>query len=147
MASMSLPQSGVIYVDSQILIYTVEKHPRYLPLLDPLWTAYRSQSIQVASSELMILETLVHPIRRRDETLELGYRTLLFRSRMRLLPIDTRVLMEAARLRTDMPSLRAADAIHLTTAMHIGAALFVTNDLTFRAAASLNVVIVDDLLA
>lgn len=35
--SLSLPGSGLVYVDSQILIYTVERHPVYEPLLAPLW--------------------------------------------------------------------------------------------------------------
>lgn len=39
MASLKLPDSGIIYIDSQILVYTVEFHPKYAPALLPLWTA------------------------------------------------------------------------------------------------------------
>jgi len=35
--ALSLPTSGLVYVDTQILIYTVERHPVYLlPITQPI---------------------------------------------------------------------------------------------------------------
>ena len=39
MGSLTLPPSGPVYADTQIFIYSVEKHPLYAPLLRPLWSA------------------------------------------------------------------------------------------------------------
>ena len=39
MGSLNLPSSGVVYVDTAPVIYSVEQHPDYLALLDPLWAA------------------------------------------------------------------------------------------------------------
>ena len=59
---MTLPSSGQIYVDANSVIYTVEKHPIYGPLLEPLWHAAQAGSIEVVSSELTLLECLVSPL-------------------------------------------------------------------------------------
>ena len=33
----TLTASGIVYIDTMILIYTVERYPAYYPLLEPLW--------------------------------------------------------------------------------------------------------------
>jgi hypothetical protein len=40
--SLIIPASGLVYADTQALIYTVEKHPVYFPLLLPLWQAVQA---------------------------------------------------------------------------------------------------------
>ena len=39
MGTMTLPASGVLCIDANIVIYTVEKHPRYSSVLRPLWSS------------------------------------------------------------------------------------------------------------
>ena len=36
MGAIALPPKGSVYVDTNILIYTIESHPDYFPLLSPL---------------------------------------------------------------------------------------------------------------
>ena len=66
---------------------------------------------------------------------------------VRLVPVSRPVLREAARQRATTPKLKTPDAIHLATALWEGCGQLVTNDLAFRAATGLPVVILDDLLA
>jgi hypothetical protein len=40
--TLSLPASGRVYLDANPIIYTVEKHPDFGPLLQPLWQAAQS---------------------------------------------------------------------------------------------------------
>jgi hypothetical protein len=68
--SLTLPASGLVYIDANPIIYTVEKHPVYGPLLVPLWQAAQAQTIEVVSSELALMETLVGPLKRGDAALE-----------------------------------------------------------------------------
>ena len=35
--SLTLPSAGLVYLDANPVIYSVEKHPVYGPLLQPLW--------------------------------------------------------------------------------------------------------------
>jgi predicted nucleic acid-binding protein len=126
-------------------IYTVEKHPVYGPLLQPLWQAAQSRSIEVVSSELVLLETMIGPFKSGDSALEKAYEQALLGTDLRLLPITQAILREAARLRATT-RLKTPDALHTATAQQAGCALFVTNDIGFRGIANLPLVVLDDLL-
>ena len=49
MGALSLPASGLVYLDANPIIYTVEKHPVYGPLLQPLWQAAQAKTIEGAA--------------------------------------------------------------------------------------------------
>lgn len=141
---MILPLTGVVYVDANSIIYTVERHPIYAPLLEPLWLAAQARTIEVISSELALMECLIGPLKRADAILEKNYQNALLGTDMRLLPITQSVLREAAQLRATT-KLRTPDAIHAASSQQAGCVLFVTNDVGFRSVAGLPVVILDDL--
>lgn len=148
MGSLTLPTSGQVYVETPTVIYTVEPHAVYAPLLRPLWQAAQAQSLQVITSELTLLETLVHPLRNGDTTLQAAYeRLLLGTPEVTLLPMTLDVLREAARLRAAHPGLRTPDALHAATALLAGCALFLTNDAGFRRIPGLPLAILDEVLA
>jgi predicted nucleic acid-binding protein len=65
---LAVPASGRVYVDTQVVIYTVEKHPVHERRLRPLWQAVQAGSIEVVTSELTLLEVLVAPLRRGDRS-------------------------------------------------------------------------------
>jgi len=134
-----------VYLDANPIIYTVEKHPVYGPVLVPLWQAAQAQTIEVVSSELALMESLVGPLKKGDTALEKTYEQAFLGTDMRLLPITQPVLREAARLRATT-KLKTPDALHLATAKLAGCALFVSNDAAFRGAATIAIVILDDLL-
>jgi predicted nucleic acid-binding protein len=145
MGSLILPTSGLVYVDTMTVIYTVERLPTYWPLLHPLWLAAQSGTIGVVTSELTLLESLVGPLKNGDKGLETAYETMLIGADTRLLPITQPVLREAARLRATT-KLRTPDALHAATSLLAGCGLFVTNDSAFRAVPGLPTVILDNLL-
>jgi len=143
--TLILPASGLVYVDANCVIYTVEKHPVYGPLLQPLWRAAQAKTLEVVSSELVLLETLVGPIKNGNTSLQTTYEQALQGTDMQMIPITQPVLREAASLRATT-KLRTPDAIHAATALHAGCVLFVTNDVGYRSVSYLNLVILDDLL-
>jgi predicted nucleic acid-binding protein len=143
--SLSLPASGLVYLDANSLIYTVEKHPIYGPLLQPLWVAARANTLEIVSSELALMETLIGPLKTGDKSLQNTYELALLGTEMRLLPITQAILRDAAQLRATT-KLKTPDALHAATARQAGCALFVTNDPDFRGVTSLPLVILDDLL-
>jgi predicted nucleic acid-binding protein len=142
---IALPASGIVYLDANSIIYTVEKHATYGPLLAPLWLAAQAKTFEVISSEITLLECLVVPLRRGDTNLVKDYERALLGTEMRLLPITQSILRDAAQLRATT-SLKTPDAIHAATSKQAGSALFVTNDGRFRSVTGLNAVILDDLL-
>jgi predicted nucleic acid-binding protein len=70
-------------------------------LLQPLWQAAQAKSIEVASSELALMETLVGPLKSGDKPLQHDYEKALLGTDMRLVPITQSILRQAAKLRDD----------------------------------------------
>ena len=147
MGSLTVPAGGPVYVDAQAVIYSVEKHPVYAPLLRSLWVAVHSGAVEVVTSELTELEVLVAPLRAGDTALVGRYDRFFGLPGVRLVPVSRPVLREAARHRAATRKLKTPDAIHLATALQHRCVQFVTNDLAFRAATGVPVVVLDDVLA
>ena len=145
MGQLNFPPSSQIYLDTATIIYSVERFPVYIALLDPMWRQLRSGTLQIITSELTLLETLVMPIRQANTDLILRYERLLTASEMSLIPIDQTILKRAASLRATT-NLKAPDAIHAATALNIGCSLFLTNDAGLRTVPGLAVTVLKDVL-
>lgn len=53
-------QGTVVGLDSAPLIYFIEEHPTYLPLMDAFFEALDRGEFQVVTSVITLLEVLVH---------------------------------------------------------------------------------------
>lgn len=148
MGSLSYPLSDPVYVDANIIIYTVERVQPHVNAPRAFWSWANTQGLVVLTSELSVLESLVGPLKTGDQSLEARFRRLLFQSANLSLILISRSLIErAARLRAQMPALKTPDAIHAATAQEAGAGTFLTNDVTFRRVPGLRVVTPGDLPA
>ena len=77
MGSLTLPESGKVYVDTPSVIYSVDRIAVYESLLRPLWDAMDAEAIGVVTSELTLLETLVKPFKDGNEGLAADYERFL----------------------------------------------------------------------
>lgn len=145
MGRLTFPRGSRIYLDTAPIIYSVEEKESYWPVLQPLWDSVKNGEIEVVTSELSILETLVVPIRNEDADLVAGYETLLADSQVELIPITARVLRLAARLRAEQ-NFKTPDAIHAATALLSNCDHLVSNDIGFRRLTNINVTILSDLI-
>lgn len=147
MGTLTLPTNGIVYLDANAIIYTVERIEPYATLLQPLWDAAGPGAFGLASSEITLLEVLVKPFKLGNTQLEGEFRTLLQSATdVLLLPISRPILEQAARLRA-ATNLKTPDAIHAATSLIQGCALFVTNDAAFRRVSGLPVTILSELAA
>ncbi len=131
MGSVSLPASGVVYIDANCLIYSIEAHPTFGPALDDFWHNVELGAVTLVSSQLLILEVLVAPYRARDMELMQAYEDAVAQPGLTLHAVSESILRSAARLRAEIPRLRTPDAIHAATAREIGCTAFLTNDVGF----------------
>lgn len=113
----------LIYLDSCIVIYLVERHPIYEMLLRDKLAAVGQA--QLAVSPLVRIEVLVHPLRNQNTDLEQLYR--LFLAEQISLSMPEEVFDAALTLRVSN-NLKTPDALHLATAQHHGCTQFWTND-------------------
>jgi len=146
MGQLILPSSGTIYIDTSVAIYTIEGNPDYYSLLQPLWSKFYAGEIQIISSELILMEVLVVPLRNGNNSLVADYEELLLSSQMQLIPISQFLLKQAANLRATT-NLKTPDAIHAVTALSLSCNQFITNDKGFRNVLDLPVIILNEVLA
>lgn len=145
MGQLALPTGGLVCLDADAVIYSVEKISPYDNLLAPLWQAARSGELTVAGSELLLMETLVGPLRSGDQDLAGIFLRLLTTTEVRLLPISREILLQAAALRSSY-GLRSPDAIHAATALVAGCDMFITNDRGLKRVPELPLTILDEIL-
>lgn len=82
MGAITLPPSGLVYLETTAVIYTVERYPSYWPLLEPLWKTAQTQAIEIVSSELALLEALVGPLKSGNPILEQAFELALLGTEM-----------------------------------------------------------------
>ena len=121
----------LVALDASILIYEIEDHPQYAPILHPFFLAAKAGRFNFVASTQALAEVLPLPMRRSDsELINKFYATMLFSASMKLYDVTQEIAIRAARLRADY-NLKTPDAIHLATALETGAAIFITNDAEF----------------
>lgn len=134
---------GPVALDSAVFIYLIEQHPRYLPLLRPLFLQIDRGVVPAITSALTLLETLVVPYRLRDQELASRYESILTHARgLTLVPIDLPIVRLAAEIRA-ATSVRTADALQLATALIAHCTTFLTNDRRLPALRGINVLQLD----
>jgi predicted nucleic acid-binding protein len=138
-----VPSPGRIYVDTNTVVYRVERTEPYYSVLAPAWEALDLGRSEMITSELTLLEVLVKPLREGNPVLASFYRTVLLGSDLSCHPIDRATLEVAASLRAAY-RLKTPDAIHAATALRNGSSMFLTNDTGFRRVEGLNVAILSE---
>ncbi len=121
--------NGPLALDTVVFIYFIEEHPRFLPVLDPVFAAIDEGRLPAVASSLTLLEVLVVPYRAGNIPLAERYEQVLTRSRgLRLVDIDRTQLRAAAQLRAVHAGLRTPDAIQVSAALSGGCSALLTND-------------------
>lgn len=140
MGLTALLGAGPVALDTAVFIYFLEENPRWLPAVEPIFSAIADGHLRAVTSELTLLEVLVVPYRLGQDTLAAEYESLLAHSRgLELVPLDRPLLRAAARLRAAI-QVKTPDAIQLAAALVTGCTAFVTNDRALPSLPGLRVV-------
>lgn len=135
----------IVALDTAPLIYFMERHPIYHPIVRSLFVALDQGEIDGVTSLISLLETLVLPFRTGNTELAQSYRDILFNAQhLKTIPVTQDIVEEAARLRA-IHKVRTPDAIQLATALHSGASYFLTNDVRLPTLPGLTMLVVDQL--
>jgi predicted nucleic acid-binding protein len=138
--------AGPVGLDSAIFIYFMEEHPRYLPVVEPVFQAIDEGRLEAVTSAVTLLETLVVPYRAGDSALADRYEALLRRSRgLRLIETDLPLLRAAALLRATIGG-RTPDALQIASALSSGCKVVLTNDRRMRSPGGVTVLQLEEYL-
>ncbi|MBB5065026.1 PIN domain-containing protein [Granulicella mallensis] len=136
----------IVGLDTAPLIYFIEKHPTYLPLVHPFFEAVERGDIQVVTSTLTLTEVLIHPLRQGNRDLALQYsRILLNANHLKTLSVSPSIATEAAHLRA-RHGFKTPDAIQIASAQHGNATFFLTNDEALTGTFGLQTLVLKHLL-
>ncbi|MTW20771.1 type II toxin-antitoxin system VapC family toxin [Allochromatium palmeri] len=112
-----------IYLDSCILIYLVERHPIFAPVIEARLATLKDAELLI--SPLVRLEVLVKPLRAADVSLLQRYRKFMDALHQLSMPDDVFDLALSLRVRYN---LKTPDALHAATAQYHVCQSFWTND-------------------
>ena len=113
---------GLIYLDTNILIYVCEDESEYG---ESLRIKMADESLRMAISPLTMMECLVKPIKSGNAVLQRRYEEWF--DRWTQLSMPASVYVDAAVLRAHF-GLKTPDALHLACAQHHGCEALWTND-------------------
>ena len=142
-----IPEGVVVGLDTAPIIYYVEAHPLYGPLVRSFVLARVQTALNVAlTSTVSLVEVLVVPLRTRRLDLVSAYQDFLVNFPIiGVVPVSSAVAGWAADLRARY-NLRLGDACQMAAALVNGATHFLTNDTGLRRVTELTVLILDDYL-
>ena len=132
-------------VDSAPVIYLIEQHPRYHPLVREVFGRLGGGRLEGITSVVTLGEVLVQPLRHGDVRLAQRYRDVLLQSAgFRTRPLGAIAAERAAELRARY-GVRLPDALQLAVALLEGCQAFLTNDHQLKRVAELPVLVLDEL--
>jgi predicted nucleic acid-binding protein len=135
-----------ICIDTAPIIYFIEKHPKYLNLIRPIFAQIDAGKIEAITSTITLLEVLVQPIRRNNNSLAERYREILLYSEgLTTFEILHDVSEMSSKLRAKY-SIKTPDAIQIAVGLLYGADKFITNDQALKKVSDIDVLVLDDFL-
>ncbi len=142
-----IPLGTVVALDTAPLIYFIEAHPQFGPIIRPLFVDRLGPGLNRGITSVVTLsEVLVQPLRMGRNDLVQQHRDFLTATpHFSLAEVSSGVALRAADLRARY-GLRLADAFQIAAALIYGATLFVTNDDGLRRVTELRVLVLKDYL-
>ena len=133
-----------VCIDTAPIIYFIEKHPKYIDLLHPVFAEIDAGNIDAITSTVTLLEVLVLPLRNNDKKLAQKYReVLLYSEGFTTYEMFHEVSELSAELRAKY-NIKTPDAIQIATGILYGASAFLTNDPALEKVSEIKVVVLDD---
>jgi predicted nucleic acid-binding protein len=138
---------GTIFLDTAPVIYYIEAHPQFGPLMKQVVSRFKSGSLRAFSSVITLTEVLPKPIEmgREDLARKFVY-FLVYGKGIDLLEISVDIAKLAGRLRGQNRFLRTLDAVQLATAINVGVDAFLTNDKKLKQIRDIRIICLKDYL-
>jgi len=141
--------SGIstVFLDTAPVIYYIEAHSQFGPLMKQVVDRFKSGSLRAFSSVITLTEVLPKPIEMGKEDLARKFaHFLVYGKGIDLLEISVDIAKLAGRLRGQNRFLRTLDALQLATAIDVGVDAFLTNDKKLKQIKDIKIIYLKDYL-
>ena len=118
---------SVVFWDTNLFIYLIERHPQFFPVVDGIRRRMRARNDRLCTSTLTLGEVLAAPHAEGNQLLADRYRAILRAPNVEVLAFTAQCAEHYASIRADR-TIGRSDAIQLACAAHAGVDLFLTND-------------------
>jgi predicted nucleic acid-binding protein len=129
-----------LYLDASPIIYTVESNPEFKDGVLHWVHQVEATAGLLVTSRLALLECRSHPMRHGDQEALAGFASFFASKNLIMLEIGSDVIDLATELRARY-HFRSPDAIHMASAILIGADVFLTGDASLQRCTEIRVVV------
>ena len=143
--SEQIGRMNSVFIDTAPIIYYIEAHPQFGPLVKDVVRSIQTGKITAFSSVVTLTEVLPKPVEAGDEKLADRFLEFLrFGKNISLVEISEGIADRAGRLRGKYPRLKTIDAIQLAAAIDVEVDAFLTNDKSLRRIKETKVLVLED---
>ena len=143
--SKALEEIQTVFLDTAPVIYFIEAHPQFGPLVKKVVELMNENRIHAFTSVLTLAEVLSKPVETKNAALIEKFKIYLKNGQnLILLPITEIISESAGVLRGKYPHLKTVDAVQIAAALDVGADAFLTNDKKLSMIKELKILILND---
>ena len=129
-----------ICLDTNCVIYLIEKNPMWGPKIVSRLATATAAGDSVAVCDLARAECLIGPLKNSDAVVLAEYQRFFASPTVEMLPLSVAVCERAAELRvTSAMRFELVDCLHLAAAIEHGCGLFLTNDAKLASCSGITV--------
>ncbi|ELR99459.1 PIN domain-containing protein [Gloeocapsa sp. PCC 73106] len=141
----SLQGISRLFLDTAPVIYYVERHRIYFPLVDPIFDLIIDGAIEAVTSPITLAECLVIPYRQNSVDIEQKFiDVILGGENTSCFLIDEDVGQQAAKIRANH-NLALPDAFQIAIAIQSGCDAILTNDQELKRVTELSILVLSEL--
>ena len=145
--SEALGEIKTIFLDTAPVIYFIEAHHQFGPLVKQVVELMNENRIQAFTSVLTLSEVLPKPVETGNDELVEKFKTYLKSgSNLTLLPIGEAIGETAGVLRGKYPYLKTVDAVQIAAALDAEVDVFLTNDKKLSGIKEIKILVLSDYL-
>ncbi|MCK6567500.1 MAG: VapC toxin family PIN domain ribonuclease [Chloroflexi bacterium] len=142
--SERLDSLELIFLDTAVIIYFVEKNPEFFAKVQPIFSKLDDGSLTVVVSPITLAECLVLPYRGGNPEVAQIFSDLMVNNPSVLfLPIDEIAADKAADLRARY-NISLTDALQIAVAIQSQCGAFVTNDLDLKRVSEIPIIVLSE---
>jgi predicted nucleic acid-binding protein len=145
--SEALGQIKTIFLDTAPVIYFIEAHDQFGPLVKQVVDLMNENRIQAFTSVLTLSEVLPKPVETGNDELAEKFKAYLKNGpNLTLLPITDIIGEALGVLRGKYPYLKTVDAVQIAAALDADAEAFLTNDKKLSGIKEIKILVLSDYL-